>query len=239
MEHLPGLWVQSLCIVQTLRPGPMREVRRLEGESTGRRIRETYACEGVLRWGVKSVLLALRTLCFQLLIFPKEPNRIKLKVFSHSETVRKCEISWLLQRLWQNAKGRFHCWEGNERWNNNRAAQQSPGRLLERPCLATGLHTYSGDNYLYCYPACNPPHTHTQLYKHSRFKQERFLPLAGEQRKKNQLMYQDINMKCYIMNHFAVCLSWWCLFFCEGILLLIRFIPLRGYCFSPMKTVYV
>lgn len=153
--------------------------------------------------------------------FPEGAKQNEEEFFAFGNSrVDECEVSWLLWPLWQNAEGRFYCWEGNEKWNNNGAAQQSPGPP-DRPCLATGLHTYFGDNYLHCYTACNTPatllpsRTHNGT-KHSRFKQERFVLLSGEQIKKNQLRYQDINMMSCIMTHFVARLSWWCLFVVRG-----------------------
>lgn len=68
-------------------------------------------------------------------------NKAKRLFVIRYRHVAQQQIIWLLLPLWENAERRFHCWAGNEDWNNNCAAQQSSGCLLDRPCLATGLHT--------------------------------------------------------------------------------------------------
>lgn len=47
----------------------------------------------------------------------------------------------------------------------NTMALHNNRHLLDKPCLATGLHTHFVDNYLHSYPACTlillPSHMHT------------------------------------------------------------------------------
>lgn len=131
-------------------------------------------------------------------------------------------------------EGRLNCWEGNETRDNKSTAQKSPGQLLDRPCLTTGLYTYFVDNYLQSYPACNHPPTHTHTQWDNTFSLQ-----AGTCCATVRWAKKEKSAEIWRCQHGESHKESFCrapqLFVCRQRISLICFIALRRYCFVSMK----